>query len=365
LLAGSLAAFGAVVKEPTLSAQSGSPTVTGVSGTLNHGSVVTVAGAGFGAKPNAAPLKFDDFQGVAVGSLVSTSTVPGPAWKNANSNAFHPTVSNQRLRPGTPFTRNMRSRWRQPQDGGNASSSIYLDNQTFVKFYFDAWLYFDRSLEISRPQNIKPIRLHNVNAGNPSANPAWLPVGAVACQRDGVTRNETDWYSGIDQTTMENRWVHIQWMIDAGAGNNSSTGACISYIDGVLRYDHRNSPTTGPNHYSWPEIYIGNYIRTGDWSGEISAYWDSMYVDSSWARVEIGNNPVYAACTQREIQAPSAWSAGSITVRLNRGSFPSLSGLYLFVVDANGNASPGYRLSGGGGASGPAPAAPTNLRISS
>jgi hypothetical protein len=225
-------------------------------------------------------------------------------------------------------------------------------------------MYFDRSLETSPIQNVKMFRLHAASAGVPSANPAMLPGGAIACQRDGVTRTDSDWYTVIPGSVLQNRWVHIQWMIDAGAGDNSATGSCISYIDGALRYDHRNVPTTGPGHYNWPEIYIGNYIRTGDWSGEINTYWDSLYVDSSWARVEIGNNPVYANCTQREIQVPTSWSGSSLQVRLNRGSFPSLSGLYLFVVDANGNASAGYPLSGSGGSS-TAPSAPTNLRISS
>ena len=183
LLAGSLAVFGVVVEGPTVSAQSGLPAVTGVSGSLSHGSTVTVIGSGFGSKPAAAPLKFDDFQGISVGALISTSLVGGPQWRNAGSNAFNPMASNQRLRPGTPYTRNMQSRWRQPADGGNASSSVYLSGQTFTKFYLDAWMYFDRSLETSPIQNVKMFRLHSASAGVPSANPAMLPGGAVACQR--------------------------------------------------------------------------------------------------------------------------------------------------------------------------------------
>ena len=347
-----------------LVAQTLAPAVSGVSGTLSHGSTVTVAGSNFGSKPTAAPVKYDDFQSVPQGSgIAATSTAGGATWRNQTTDQqFPPIASNRRLRSGTPFTVNMTSHWQQPQGGGGGVSNVYLVGQSFVKLYFDAWMYYDAAGQTSPTQNIKPFRLHQLNAGSPNAYVnIYAPStgGAAACGRDGVTRSDSDWAGGgVTSATFYNRWVHVQWIIDAGAGNNTSTGSCILYINGALVYNHTSVPTIGSGYYSWPELYVGNYIRTGDWSGETFTQWESLYIDNSWARVEIGDNAIYNNCTHREIQVPNSWSNGSIGVRLNRGSFASLNGLYLFVVNANGTASAGYPLNGTGG-----PSTPTNLRI--
>jgi len=41
--------------------------VSGISGTVSNNSSVTVSGAGFGTKAQAAPLKWDNFESGAVG----------------------------------------------------------------------------------------------------------------------------------------------------------------------------------------------------------------------------------------------------------------------------------------------------------
>ena len=60
----------------------------------------------------------------------------------------------------------------------------------------------------------------------------------------------------------------------------------------------------------------------------------------------IGNSPVFNLTTDREIQIPFQWADGSIQVYANINSFPAGQPMYLFVVDANGNASAGYPLNG-------------------
>ena len=63
---------------------------------------------------------------------------------------------------------------------------------------------------------------------------------------------------------------------------------------------------------------------------------DDVYIASSRARVEIGDNATWASCTHREIQIPTSWAAGSITITVNAGSFESGTA-YLFVVDSDGD----------------------------
>lgn len=91
--------------------------------------------------------------------------------------------------------------------------------------------------------------------------------------------------------------------------------------------------------YAW--FTIGDYFDRGPMEYSI----DDVYVDYTWARVEIGDAPTWVSCTRREIQIPSAWSNASITVTVNQGAFQNLGGAYLYVVDANGDVNQnGYAL---------------------
>ena len=73
---------------------------------------------------------------------------------------------------------------------------------------------------------------------------------------------------------------------------------------------------------------------------------DDIYISTSQARVEICEAAQWASCRKKEIQYPTAWADGRISVRLNKGGRSSLSGAYLYVVDSTGAANAnGYPLS--------------------
>ncbi|NTW27242.1 MAG: hypothetical protein HGA36_02890 [Candidatus Moranbacteria bacterium] len=83
------------------------------------------------------------------------------------------------------------------------------------------------------------------------------------------------------------------------------------------------------------------------------------------ARIELGNNPVYANCTKMAISTPTAWSDSAVTATIREGLFKSGDSIYLFVVDANGDASPAYGPMTFGSTIGDttAPEAPTGLGV--
>ncbi len=59
----------------------------------------------------------------------------------------------------------------------------------------------------------------------------------------------------------------------------------------------------------------------------------------------IGNASTWAASTVHDIEIPTAWTSGSITVSLHNDSFPTFDGAYLYVFDSNGNVNAnGYPL---------------------
>jgi hypothetical protein len=346
--------------------QSQAPTVSGVSGSMAHNSQLTISGSSFGTKPAAAPIKHDDFQNLAIGQNLNAN-----GWRT--SGYLPPVAYNGFLRSGTPFTRNAHSEF---QNGisylqGGDVSNFYLTGLTNTRYYIDAWHYMTTE-GTPEPQNIKPWRLHQANAGEPNAYFGFAGPSAddTGFGRDGTPISDSGYFGSSDNgvgiplrgSDWYNHWQHLQILIDVGTPG-SANGTLITYVNGALRVNYRNNIRVIASGYSnFPELYLGNYIRS-DPHGTTHAYWESVYVDGSWARVEVGNNASYAACTKRETQIPTSWSSNSISVRVNRGSFPSLDGLYLFVVDATGTPSPGYRLGTGSGTDVQPPASPTNVRV--
>ncbi len=93
-------------------------------------------------------------------------------------------------------------------------------------------------------------------------------------------------------------------------------------------------------------------IDSTHWSKVFSYRWpssttkmflDGIYMDNSFARIEIGDNSVYANCTHREIQVATSWSDGQIDFAFNQGSLPN-GQAYLFVIDENGVPSAGHPI---------------------
>ncbi len=248
----------------------------------------------------------------------------------------------------------MRSQWNNGGASGDASSSVSLLGQTFgPKFLVCAWVYFDTS-GLTSPiwQNMKPWRFHSSGATNPSCNWWLLPpsdwVGPF--QMDGISSPfcaEGDGFSGSPggYSFWPDAWHQLLWLCDMGSGNGTTDGKVRTYVDAVPNLVESSCRASGAGQTSFPEWYLGNYVRTGDWGGTARIYWDSVYVDNAWARVEIGDNAVYGSCTHREIQKPTAWADGSITFVANRGSFASLSGKYLFVIDEDNTPSAGFLMS--------------------
>jgi hypothetical protein len=70
-------------------------------------------------------------------------------------------------------------------------------------------------------------------------------------------------------------------------------------------------------------------------AGQLVTVWvDEVYLDTTQARVELGDAPTWGACTKRSPQPAVSWSDESVTIAVNPGD---LSGpAYAFVVRADG-----------------------------
>ena len=150
----------------------------------------------------------------------------------------------------------------------------------------------------------------------------------------------------------------------------------IRRYDGVMGYRLNNI-----QHRSWAanramfceeynqllsNVFVDNYsdhLRNNPKPNDF-IWVDDVYIDTSWARVMLGNKPNYDACTDIEIQVPVKWSSNFITITLNRGALSPCNTYYLYVFDENGNVNtdgfPVYIVT----SSGEKPCPPKGLKIS-
>jgi len=139
----------------------------------------------------------------------------------------------------------------------------------------------------------------------------------------------------------EQSWVLVEVQAKQSSGTGVADGSWEvwrSNADGTViskPTSIANIKTRGSGGQLWNQLMLGQYVA----DGATTIYYDDVYVDNSWARVVLGDKPVYADCSIREIQIPTSWSINSITLRVNKGSFSSGSTAYLYVIDENGNIS--------------------------
>src|SRR5205807_496122 len=117
-------------------------------------------------------------------------------------------------------------------------------------------------------------------------------------------------------------------------------------MDGVQQVNMLDwvQPPFNSNGHTWTLGGMIDNPSSDGVSGGGGYIFDDIYFDYTQARVMIGNSSTFSGSNHREIQIPVSWSDSGITATLNQGSFANGASVYIFVVDANGNASPGYPI---------------------
>lgn len=321
------------------------PSISSTSGTITHGSSVTISGSAFGSKggTNAnKPLIWADFES----SINPTSLGHYTAW-----------ASNQNLtrQSGAPqyglSTNNVQGTF-----DGSASFSLEPTGGVTTIYMFGKRRY----TATVQSSNLKYFRIWNDNIGD----------SVASTSNDGMILDENCYDNGrFKPVTL----VLGAWKTDEFLWRQSTSGGCSSpsstgngYYEFIQNATSQqlyngNFPTErSPVVYGSPSgigiRVMDNFTDVGDVNGT-SVYMDDLYVDNTFARVMIGNASTFAASTNREIQIPTAWADGSITVQINRGSFGASDSAYLYVIDSTNTVNAtGYPVtfgsSGGGGSVG-------------
>lgn len=309
-------------------------TVSGVSGTLAHGATITITGSSFGTKPNAAPLIFDDVEGGSFDSRWSSTTRLSPNGTQSRhpNSAGCGTINFTDYESGGWFT------------GGSNNAGPW-----FCQYWFkldDDWTWGNATYGQTGANlaNIKIFRMWETGPADEDfviATEGW--GGSCIWTVENVAAGNTGWFEGdYKQNWSKGTWHLFQFEYkDSDVGQNN--GVIRMWRDGKLVLEQTNL-LTRENYSAYKRPYIvGFYNSWGDASTDGNHFYiDDPYIDTSWARVELGNAPAYDSCTHREVQLPTSWATGQVSVTVNQGSFTAGEQAYLFVVNAAGQRSPGY-----------------------
>lgn len=317
------------------------PTILAAGGERTHGATMVITGCRFGDDDAPGPRLFDAvdnqpaYEGLSVGDVVPTDE-DAPWSRNGSPWATEVRLAEEDARPH-------RAAFYRAAGGSHGG---------------DGFLGWPRALGGTRPP-ADQLLLYVSWWYRPSMDPGGgEPEGANKFIRiwdnDGAERSYVSWthmhigYSGSERTGWRSftqdgrvgRWNRMEIIVDA------ERGTVRHYVNGVYqRVSHSSVGEFDIDDYEKrPEFAdLGLNVAVLGFDHGLTSYgamvtdFGEIYIDTTRARVEIGDAPTWAETRHREIQLPTAWSDGSIEVTLQEGSLEGLSGRYLYVIDAEGN----------------------------
>jgi hypothetical protein len=336
--------------------------ITRVKGVAATGQTLDIYGTGFGTKTQPTPIRYDDFEsGTTVGHLITDDL---PWWSRQTSPGQVASIADDSCRPNKTkcgkFVESVDS-----SDTAVRSDAIYRRNVGFAstgKMYLNFWSYVDvlgNADGTSSSYQIKFIQTaKDWSPGNPITLPTyefshWQFASPPNSGWYNKTYQANYWDGGGSSTSVSfpqdafktPGWYHISVQTDFGTigSANGSTKMWVSKPG--LSGAYSLVSTSGVKYVvdsGYPDYikfgwYAGSYYPTTTNTFTTTLYYDNIYIDNSFARVEIGDSNSYDSCTHREIQIPITWSSDHIQVKFNKGSFPDNQTVYLFVIDENGN----------------------------
>jgi len=138
-------------------------------------------------------------------------------------------------------------------------------------------------------------------------------------------------------------WHHFEMALQRSSQGGAADGSVVIWVDNRIVYSMPHVVTRESSSHNWNETSFFHGVT--NMGGSTDVYIDDTYVNTTWARVVLGDAPTYGAVTQTELQPVSSWSEGEITLTLNKGSLPTLEDAFVYVFDASGQVnSTGLRL---------------------
>ncbi|MFH1586813.1 MAG: hypothetical protein ABID38_03085 [Candidatus Diapherotrites archaeon] len=331
---------------------SAAPTISSAPETVSHGDPVLISGTDFGIKDPAPPLIYDNME---TGSF-------NPAWGNthnlqitANDNR-HGFSSYNALNDYSVVVCNEADCYAIGSYGFFAAPASMADTKFFVQYWFnldDTWEW-QTGVDMPPMSNIKFFRMWP-ETGGPYPNFAavyhtFAGQNRTAFGSEGIDPRQGIIFDDPPPLSIEKEVWHSQQFEFAESDIDVGNGEFRYWYDGDLKADTANliTRTTELPQLKFPYIAGGWFNSWGPTPNPVYMNIDEVYVDNTWARIEIGNSPSFNSSTHREIQIPSSWNDGIIEFTVNQGAFTEGQDAYLFVIDEFGEANEtGYPISFG------------------
>lgn len=302
------------------------PSISGVSGTVSHGSSITITGSSFGSKTTAAPVAWKTFE---------DNSITSGGWSIGFPANFSISGSNNRSNS---------SYYGKAYYGGSEERVWFSRNLPSATLFFTSFW-----LRLSSNANQQSGKFYRVYFSGANSDNIYLSTGDGNFQIRGYSEcnGSTEW--GTGPSMAQDGWSKVDILL-------SQSGGMTAWVNGVQSWTHPEwtggSCGWAPSGHSidLPNMLDGperGHVALGEYG------YDDILFDTTQARVELCPGSTWAARGGCESQPATSWGTSSIVVTVNRGGFSTGNTAYLYVVDSTGTANAnGYSVivgSGGGG----------------
>lgn len=290
----------------------------------------------FPAKANAAPVYFDNYNGRANGTLATSIGL-----KNLQGDGTTPQVSNTRSFTGTKSLR---------VDYSTASGSFFprigIDGLSANQVYISAHIYWERYVTGAANSFIFKLCRAGSNDSYTGAPRFYETVfanhttGAITTTDRGYVQSNSNavLVTTLNKGPNRDSWSRTEYYYRLSTPGVSD-GVFQTSVDNVRNANVTNALTRiagDSNTINWV-ISPFDGLDTKGIDNAYYLYVDNLYIDTTQVRVEVGDAPTLAACTNKLCAIPSFWSTSKIVATVDTSIWPVGTALYAFVIDENGN----------------------------
>lgn len=311
------------------------PNVASVIGSVSHDSIVTINGNGFESKPVASPLIYEDMNG---GSFNSAWGFTGELNVNQTDLRHQFQTNNAHYN----FT-----------SAGNGDAYFRAGNAVYQKWFVHYWFKLGTNFDWGNStyqngnqflSNIKVFRMWN--PGSTTENFVLAYNGwedRITWNAENISPDQTGIVlSNVTSQIVKGEWHLFQFEFSDNSGLDLADGQFRAWFDGqptIIQTGIVTRQNDGglkrPFIIGFSEVWGQGNDPSDDAPNDF--YMSDIYVDNSFARVELCNNAYYSLATVKEIQLPATWTDSSISVKVKQNKFLNGETVYLFVTDENGN----------------------------
>ncbi|MCP4292771.1 MAG: hypothetical protein GY780_13160 [bacterium] len=359
-----MALFGAIGLVLVPSMVLAQPDIQNVEGVIENGAVISISGNSFGQAGEL--ISWDDFE-TGSDEQGLGSPIVGPDWTLLHPSSNTPPAAYSEIRA---FSGDVSAKvaWKEPGYSGYSINAFgWAGKGPYNSVYLSYWRYHDPSNLSFENVNHKQVYMYgNANSNGYSELQQWLsfmiPAGTTSwhSQLQNQPTKIHYWSGGPHYDDSTYIWGRWETWVDYEDEPELNDGHVMAWYNGqeVLNNSGENLCNPDGGNYVH-DIRIGHMFSANfSQYDHVRSFFDDVYISTSRARIELGNNPVFEDCTLREIQVPGEWTGSNIDAVLHFSLFHSGEPVYLFIVDENNVASDGYALQVGEGESPDGPGIP-------